>query len=260
MQWAFSEQQHLMELTQLNFLGNYLDTRKEQLELFTDKLEPLPKARSPKYVDVEQFFVSLDKETVDKYKEYWSSVAPKNRGEEFKRWLFAFMSVHTSWKSNVAGYNAIKDYKAWKGDDKKLLQLIKDSGVGLHNNRTRYISAFAKEFWDNKKWYNKKKDETWVAYRNRLESTILGLGPAKTSFSLEMCYPTEAHVTCLDTHLFQVYGVDQSKDLRLYSTLETHWLDMSRMWNVPAYIARCIWWDRKQGKEDSRYWSYCLEG
>ena len=129
----------------------------------------------------------------------------------------------------------------------------------MQNNRARYISQFAQEFWKNGEFYEKGDSETWTEYRNRLEEKTLGLGPAKTSFSLEMCFPTEAHVTCLDTHLFQVYGLDQSRDLRRYEEIEAHWLDMSRMWNVPAYVARCIYWDEKQRKEDSRYWSYVLE-
>jgi len=28
---------------------------------------------------------------------------------------------------------------------------------------------------------------------------------------------------------------------------------------VPSYIARCVYWDALQDKEDSRYWSYVLE-
>jgi hypothetical protein len=28
---------------------------------------------------------------------------------------------------------------------------------------------------------------------------------------------------------------------------------------APNYIARCIYWDIKQGHKNSRYWSSCLE-
>ena len=63
----------------------------------------------------------------------------------------------------------------------------------------------------------------------------------------------------MDTHLFQAYGLDQSKDATRYKEIENYWLDMCSMWNVPSYIARCILWDRKQGEFDSRYWSYVLE-
>ena len=249
-----------MNHTQLNFLGNYLDNKNNtQLELFTKELEPAAISRRPKYDTVEKFFCSVEKGTVERYMEYWETVEPKDESSRFQRWLFAFMSVHTSWKSNLAGYNSIKNWWDWFKDHDKLVGLIQGSGVGLHNNRAKFISKFTNDFWSDPDAFEKEENETWVTFRDRLVKRVLGLGPAKTSFSLEMCFPNEAFVTCLDTHLFQVYGLDQSKDLRQYGKIEEHWLDMSRMWNIPPYIARCIYWDRKQGKEDSRYWSYVLE-
>ncbi len=245
-------------LLQLDFIGNYIN-HGDQTELFNESLEPNRRIRNPQYSTVEKFFNGLSRDKIDRYCEYWDSIKPRTASEIFRRWLFAFMSVHTSWKSNVEGYNAIKDWWEWCGNYKALLKAIDGSRVGMQNNRARYISQFAQEFWKNGEFYEKGDSETWTEYRNRLEEKTLGLGPAKTSFSLEMCFPTEAHVTCLDTHLFQVYGLDQSRDLRRYEEIEAHWLDMSRMWNVPAYVARCIYWDEKQRKEDSRYWSYVLE-
>jgi thermostable 8-oxoguanine DNA glycosylase len=249
-------------LIQLNFLGNYLnDTTEEQLNLLDEKLQPvdLKDLRKPKYRDVEKFFESLDLKTRDEYIDYWERVKPKNSSGVFQRWLFAFMSVHTSWKTNVTGYNAIKDWWRWVNKEDDLKERIQKSGAGMHNNRTKYITEFAKDFWENIDSFEKASDESWTDYRNRLQKRILGLGPAKTSFSLELCFPNEAYVACMDTHLFQVYGLDQAKDLRKYEEIESHWLDMSRMWNIPPYIARCIYWDKKQNKTDSRYWSYVLE-
>lgn len=248
----------LCNLLQLDFIGNYIN-HEEQVELFNKNLEPNRKIRNPQYNTVEKFFNELSQEKINSYCTYWGSIEPKTISETFRRWLFAFMSVHTSWKANVTGYNAIKNWWEWFGDDAALLKAIDESRVGMQNNRMRYISQFTKDFWENGDFYEKGEDETWTQFRNRLEEKTLGLGPAKTSFSLEMCYPTEAHVACLDTHLFQVYGLDQSRDLSRYEEIEAHWLDMSRMWNVPSYIARCIYWDEKQRREDSRYWSYVFE-
>ena len=138
------------------------------------------------------------------------------------------------------------------------MELIVDARVGLHNNRVRFISQFAQKFWQDPDWY-KYQGGDWQQFRNRLVKEILGLGIAKVSFALEMIYPNRARVTCMDTHLFQAYGLDQSKDARRYLEIENYWLGMCRMWNVPSYIARCILWDRKQDQADSRYWSYVLE-
>jgi hypothetical protein len=88
---------------------------------------------------------------------------------------------------------------------------------------------------------------------------ILGLGNAKTSFGLEMAFPNEAEVTCMDTHLFKFYGLDQTKDAKQYKSIEADWLNQCEAKRVPSYIARCIYWDKNQNKRNSRYWSYCLE-
>lgn len=248
-----------MEYVQLDYLGNYLNQDKPQQEFFDDSLALQKIKRTPSYKEVENFFASISKDVIDRYRSYWDTITPKSISATFQRWLFAFMSVHTSWKANVAGYNAIKNWWEWFGDEQALLERITASRVGMQNNRTRYIMHFTKDFWENGENYEKQANEDWVAFRDRLEKRVLGLGPAKTSFSLEMCCPNAAYITCLDTHLFQVYDLDQSRDAKFYGELEAHWLDMSRMWNVPPYIARCIYWDQKQNKEDSRYWSYVFE-
>jgi thermostable 8-oxoguanine DNA glycosylase len=248
-----------VEIVQLDFLGGFTnksDKEQKQLDLFeeTEKQRTLPR-----YDQVEEFFTGLKAEVIDRYQEYWDSIKPKDPSETFRRYLFAFMSIHSTWKSNVIGYNALKDWWEWHGNPDELKNRLAAANVGLHNNRAKFIGRFTEDFWTNGDEYDRAEDESWTAFRNRLMKRILGLGPAKTSFSLEMCHPIEANVTCMDTHLFQVYGLDQAKDLKHYERIETHWLDMSRMWNVPPYMARCIFWDKKQGKEDSRYWSYVLE-
>jgi hypothetical protein len=105
----------------------------------------------------------------------------------------------------------------------------------------------------------KALNESWSEFRNRIEKNIKGLGLAKSSFAIEMIYPSEAEVVCLDTHLFKAYGLDQVKHRKKYDLLENHWVKNSVKKDLPSYIARCIYWDRKQEKTDSRYWSHVLE-
>ena len=245
---------------QLDFIGTP-ETEKggsEQLNLWDEKGKRMKVRTDVDYQQVDTLFNSFSRIETDRYKKYWGSIAPKNDTEIFQRWLFAFMSVHTSWESNVKGYEAIKDWTQWFNDNDKLMKLIVDSRVGLHNNRVRFISQFAQKFWADPDWY-KHQDGDWQMFRDRLVKNILGLGIAKVSFALEMIYPNRAEVCCMDTHLFQAYGLDQSKDATRYKEIENYWLDMCRMWNVPSAIARAILWDRKQDKTDSRYWSYVLE-
>ena len=247
-------------MKQLDFIGEQTPKLEIplQYDLWDTNEKPTKIRAQVDYSKVNDLFISLEVAEVQRYQDYWGAVAPKNDTEVFQRWLFAFMSVHTTWERNVIGYEAIKDWTVWFNDDKKLMEIIKGAAVGLHNNRVRFISEFARKFWSDPEWY-KYQDGEWQAFRDRLVKNILGLGIAKVSFALEMIYPNQARVTCMDTHLFQAYGLDQMKDARRYVEIENYWLDMCACWNVPSYIARCILWDRKQDKTDSRYWSYVLE-
>jgi len=245
---------------QLDFISLAPNKITEQFDLWNLEMSSKSKNKATIHYDkVEKFFNSLDSNEINTYKTYWQSVKPKNSHEIFQRYLFAFMSVHTSWESNINGYQSIKDWTQWFNLPDVLKQKLQDSRVGLHNNRTRFVDKFSKQFWGDVNLFNKKDNESWVSFRNRLEKQILGLGLAKTSFALEMVYPNECEVTCMDTHLFQLYGLDQTRDSAHYETIEKHWISMCKMWNVPSYVARCIWWDKNQNKTDSRYWSYVLE-
>jgi len=209
--------------------------------------------------EVESFFESITKEEKSFQSKYWSKLKPINDSETFQRYLFAFTSVHTTWERNVIGYNAIKDWWNWINRWDILGDRLKESRIGLHNNRLKFISKFTTNFWSNPSYYIRREGEVWSEFRNRIVNNITGLGMAKASFAVEMIYPDKAEVVCLDTHLFQAYGLNQTKHHRQYNVLENHWIDNSYKQNIPPYIARCIYWDRKQGKQDSRYWSHALE-
>lgn len=249
---------------QLDFISGYahicIDPDNIQAEFWDDNYNKIkqPKA-SPVHGDVIDFFSNIDAFKVYEYESYWETLTPDDDSEIFKRWLFAFMSVHTSWKANINGYNAIKKWWLWFNKPEVLLESIQKSAVGMHNLRVKFISEFAHKFWENPSSYRKSYSESWSEFRNRLQNSTLGLGAAKTSFALEMCYPNSAEVVCLDTHMFQAYGLDQTKDAKQYSYLENHWVDMCSMRNVSPYIARCIYWDKKQNKDSSNYWSHVLE-
>ena len=208
---------------------------------------------------VESFFDSIKKEESKFQFSYWNSLKPINDTEKFQRWMFAFMSVHTSWERNIIGYNSIKNWWDWINQWDILQDRLVLSRVGIQYNMLKYINQFTLKFWSNPSYYDKGINETWTHFRNRLVNDIKGLGMAKVSFALEMIHPTNAEVVCLDTHLFQAYGLNQTKHSKQYGTLETHWVENSRKKDLPPYIARCIYWDRKQEKGDSRYWSHVLE-
>ena len=99
---------------------------------------------------VETFFDSIRDKDIESYNNYWAELKPQTEVAAFKRYLFAFMSVHTTWKNNCKGYNAIKQFNKWtleKGeqlqlwnyDSDALFKRIEETRVGMQNNRTNYI-------------------------------------------------------------------------------------------------------------------------
>jgi thermostable 8-oxoguanine DNA glycosylase len=210
------------------------------------------------------FFATFPKDKVVSYKEYWESVRPQNVEDIFRRYLFAYMSVHTTWKSNVNGYNAIKDFNDWIDNKEVLRNKIKNSGCGLYNNRTKFIWDFKDKFWANPKDFYLTNKKYHVKKRDLIVNNISGLGTAKVSFALEQCHPNECRVFCGDTHMLELYGMktltyQSKKGLEQYKKMERHWSVNCGKLGVPPYIARCIFWDAKQNKTDSRYWSYVFE-
>lgn len=231
-----------------------------QFSLWNESLTSAAKiAPAVTYGDAEAFFHQLDGTTISAYKNYWQSIVPRNDVERFQRWLFAFLSVHSTWNSNIKGYLALKNWTEWFNRWDVLEQRLADSGVGLNNIRLRFLKQFASDYWSNPSDFTKGKDETWAACRNRLVERVLGLGFAKVSFALEMLAPNEADVACMDIHLLRLYGLKNNKHEKLTKEIEAHWVQMSRMWNCPAPIARAILWDRKQKQTNSRYWTHVLE-
>ena len=123
---------------------------------------------------VESFFDSIRDKDIQSYNDYWAELKPQTEVAAFKRYLFAFMSVHTSWQNNCKGYNAIKQFKNWtleKGeqlllwnyDSDDLFKRIERTRVGMQNNRTNYIGLFSDTFWGNPSDYlTRNSDEGWT--------------------------------------------------------------------------------------------------
>lgn len=214
----------------------------------------------------EQTITEIPDEKIQNYKDYWEKISPKTDEDKYWRWIFAFLSVHCGWEANVRSYISLRDkYEDWHKNIDELTRLIKRSGVGLHTRRVKGIWTFNDIYFQDVAFWKKKADETWIQCRDRIAAKCFGLGLAKTAFALEMCYPNENESVCLDTHMLQLYGytkdAEKSKATqpKNYKLIEQHWVDKTIERKVPSYIARCLFWDKKQNQTDSRYWSYVLE-
>lgn len=195
-----------------------------------------------------------------RYVSYWDDVAAKTDEDVFRRFLFAFMSVHTTWEINVKGYEAIRDYHPGRWTAEALRDALRRSGAGLHNNRARWIGDFGHQYWADPASYRRGVREPWAGYRDRLEQRITGLGPAKVSFALELAFPIDAQVLCLDVHMLRMYGKKgQSMRKNEYERYESDWVGRANAVELPPFVVKQIAWDRQQGKSDSRYWSKVFE-
>lgn len=214
-------------------------------------------------VKAEQEFTKITREKVSAYNTYWQTLIPKSDEDVFKRYLFTFCSVHTTWSGNLRGYNALKDL-GWLRDKNDLRERLTKARCGMQNARTKFIWDFKEKFFDDPKYFYEMNDASWTDFRNKLVKEINGIGMAKVSFVLEMIYPLEAQISCLDTHSIQLYELPvvafkSKKEVELYQEVEKHWVDKSNEYNVSAYVSRSIFWDLKQGYEDNKYWAHVLE-
>lgn len=210
---------------------------------------------------VERAFQTYSNSDAVRYVNYWDGLAAKTPSQLFRRFLFAYCSVHTTWEGNISGYKAIKDFTHWVDSRHGLRTRLVASGVGLHNHRSQWIGDFAAAFWSDPGSFLRGPRESWQGYRDRLEHRIVGLGPAKVSFALELAYPLEAEVVCLDVHMLRLYGVKDQAKVRVhqYEHIEHDWLGRCRAVGLPSYIVKQMHWDALQGRADSRYWSHVLE-
>ena len=210
------------------------------------------------------FFKELDKSKVEGYVDYWNSITPESNEEIFKRYLFAYCSVHTTFQGNIKGYQAIKNFEEWIDNKDLLLEKLAHAGCGLHNNRTQFIWDFKDKFWSKPKDFYLTAKRGHLGKRDAIAEVTKGIGLAKVSFALEMIHPLEARVVCGDVHQLRLYELEGLKyktgaGLESYKKMERHWITSCGKTKIPSYIARCIYWDELQGFADTRYWSYVFE-
>jgi hypothetical protein len=202
---------------------------------------------------------AMPKERLARYGDYWCDLTPRNHQEYYDRLLFSIMSVHTSWQANVRGFLAVKalpeDYT-----ELQLRDAIQAAKVGLTRMRLVAVLDLNARFWNDPERLYAQPNETKTAFRNRMVKETFGLALAKTSFAIELAYPADPGVVCLDTHHLQLYECPGgTPPLSMYQMIEDHWLNACIKRGVSSPMARHVFWDIKQQQPNTRYWSYVLE-
>lgn len=208
-----------------------------------------------------QILESIDLGTRARYDFYLRLITPTNPEDVLRRWLFAFMSIHTTWTSNVRGYRALQDLRWLEHPNRetRLVRLIRDAGVGLHNGRAHAIDRFATAFSASPSRFSFTGNVK--AERDALAKELYGIGFAKVSFAAELINPS-ANIACLDVHTLRWLGAENLNGTQrpeVYRRYEKRWIRRAKSVGLPPVTARHIVWDRMKGKPDMRYWSWILE-
>ncbi len=253
----------------MNIAENTL--KKSVINQITDSINPLKSleqsAKALEKLDasknLDRFFDKLTLKIVKTETDYWDNLKIDSHAECFKRWVFAIMSVHTTWESNVRGYEYATRDMSWTLDKDVLAKMVTDARVGINKRRNIGLWQLVEKFREDPNQFYKQDDETWQECRNRLIGSIYGLGNAKTTYAIALSNPTEAQLCCLDVHLLRFMGHDLSNghasNLKVYQAMENEWLARCNKCGVAPNVAREIYWNKVQGRRNSRYWSYCLE-
>tara|TARA_Y100000310_G_scaffold209426_1_gene210073 strand:- start:19979 stop:20656 length:678 start_codon:yes stop_codon:yes gene_type:complete len=206
--------------------------------------------------------LSLDR--AKEYREYWKTITPNDHISYYKRWMFAFLSIQSHWKANSRSYLDLVS-SDWSDQpplfqQQALLAILTESGIGLYHQRTEGILGFHELFWANPESFYRDEGESWVKFRERLSDRLKWIARAKTSFALEMGFPEDCKVVCLDRHIFRMYGIDRNNgNKKKYWAVEDHFEGATREYGIPAPIARHMIWDDLQNQPSTKYWSYVFE-
>ena len=216
------------------------------------------------FVSPVQQIEALAPDRVRQYEDYFTTLIPTTTEDVFRRWMFAYASVHTTWESNCRLYEMLKPLD-WLGNIHVLRDRIRDSRAGLHNNRADQITQFSSFYWRHPTWFNRAPDEPWFKYRDRIMNRAPGIGKAKAAFLLELTCFHASGVACFDTHMVQLYGYTskvygQGKvPDKQFEAIKRHWTDACQARGVSPVTARWLYWDAKQQQVNPRYWSRVLE-
>jgi hypothetical protein len=170
--------------------------------------------------------------------------------------------VQTGWQPNVTIYKALTAPRL-VFDESSLRAALAACGAGMVTVRARGLADFFTKYWAEPDWYVPQPGETFAGCRDRLDAWIHGLGMAKISFALELCFPEICSVVCVDRHLARLYGLRaESMTPQDYRGAEDHWREACYGLGVAPTVARHVWWNlnQKPPRKDTRYWSHVFEG
>lgn len=197
------------------------------------------------------------------YSNYFSRIDPVIPHDMWKRYLFAYTTVNLSWQSSVKLYTEL-DRLEWPAPEWKIKDAFITARAGFHETRPRYIADFAAKYFRGVNYlkFQHRPSRNWIEFRDALDKEILGLGMIKISFTMELAYPQETEIVCLDRHMLaRIFHTDPTRNCTgpRYLHYERLWVQTCRRYGVAPGIARLAYWDKLQGQNSPDYWAHVFK-
>jgi hypothetical protein len=128
----------------------------------------------------------------------------------------------------------------------------------MHNQRAKFLWQFAQDFFFGE-FMSLQMANNLREKRNMLVNRLLGIGMAKISFALEMSFPKQNEVVCMDVHHLRLYGFGESVSNTDYERCEDDWCERCDRIGHSSYAVRCLYWDILKKKPSPRFWTFVFE-
>jgi thermostable 8-oxoguanine DNA glycosylase len=197
------------------------------------------------------------------YSNYFRMIQPILPHDIWRRYMFAYTTVNLSWQSSVRLYTELNKLQ-WPAAEADIRAAFITAKSGFYDTRPRMMADCASIFFSEFQYtrFQRKPDQDWLELRSDLDKLILGLGQIKISFTMELCYPEETEIVCLDRHMLgQVFHTDPTRTTgtQQYLHCERQWVETCRRYGAAPGIARLAYWDKLQGRNSPDYWAHVFK-
>lgn len=227
-------------------------------------------------MQIKEIIASITDTEIEQNTKFWRAVVPTTIEQIQNCYIFAFLSIRSSWRQNVKGFDLWGHGKILKianavlatpDDDPTrdakfaaLEAMVEAARSGLEENRTKGVISLADASKNNPNLLLKQEGQTWEKYRRSLIKNIFFLGMAKSSFVSELLYPETSEIVCFDVQMHKMLGMQHlTIGKRRYRELEKEWVSECKDRGVAPAIARHIVWSRELPSGNCSDWANSLD-
>lgn len=195
----------------------------------------------------------------DKYHAYASAIdVGDSERATYWRITFAILSVHSPIEATFEAYKSLRLWRARYARMPSVAvcnRLLRNSH-GVDGSVTQYCyqkSLYLREFdlaWTSDRTRFTRNGESELAWRDRLQRNVKGLGLAKASFAVCLSNPATSDVCCVDTHMYQLFAGNVPANAiprKAYLAIEEKIRAYGKEFGIGTFVAQWALWDAKRG-------------